>query len=210
MVTDPLGVDVPEPATLIVTATVSVSLIVALAGVTVTVGVVFVVPPPPPPLLPPPPPHPTVKKLAARTTSIVQKMFRFRFDQPGRKKSTSDANATPPAALNQPVRFDASLTAPVGAAVVLTVTCPEALVVTPVSVTADWPAVGAHAGASTAPEGEDVSAHVSVTVPVYPFVLATVIFDVALPPAVIAAGADADKVKLTSVTVTDVVPVLAA
>jgi len=136
IVTLPVGV--PElPATVIATTRLSVCLIEVLAGVTVTVGVVFVVPPPPPPL-PPPPPHPTAKKLAARTTSIVQKRLRDRFDQPGTKNSINEANAAPPAALNHPVRFaEASFTALAGAAVELTVTCPVPLVVLALSVTVD-------------------------------------------------------------------------
>src|SRR3569623_2635554 len=133
MVTVPLGV--PElPATEIVTPRLSLSLMLVLAGATVTVGVVFVVPLPAPLLLlPPPPPHPTAKKLAAMTTSIEQKRLRDRLDHPGMKKSRNEAMTAPPAALNQPVPFDASFTAPTGAAVELTVTCPEPIVMVALS-----------------------------------------------------------------------------
>ena len=50
-----------------------------------------------------------------------------------------------------------------------------------------------HVGGEVAPAGELVSAHERLTVPTYPDTLDTVIVEVAVPPAVIGAGAVAER-----------------
>jgi hypothetical protein len=65
-------------------------------------------------------------------------------------------------------------------------------------------------GSAVAPVGEEASTQLSVTVPVYPPLPATVTMDVAVAPGVIADGLAADSVKaggVTEVTATVAVPV---
>ena len=70
-----------------------------------------------------------------------------------------------------------------------------------------------HVGRLVAPTGEEVSAQVKLTIPVYPLLPLTVTVDVAGVPAAVAAGLVADSVKVggtTGVTTTVVVPVAGA
>ena len=66
-----------------------------------------------------------------------------------------------------------------------------------------------HVGGAVAPEGELVSAHERLTVPTYPDTLETVTVELAVPPAVMAAGAVAERVY-TGVTVILAAPVAGA
>ena len=186
-VTDPVAV-VVLPDTLTATDNASAEEMAFLAGETVTLGVVFWVPPPPPP-------QPANVKPAATITSSTLSILRLRRDPSGTNRSSSPAMAVPPAAVNQfPPRWSAAFTRL--ATVVETVTvpvCAVALVIAtllPVSV-----------GALTAPAGDDVTAAVSVTVPVYPPAGVTVTVEVlALEAPAVNVTSVAERVNVLAVT----------
>jgi hypothetical protein len=190
------------------------TMIEPLAGDTVTVGVVFEGTPPLP-LLPLPPllrgedddPQPIDTKPTANSSMQADNIFRHFRWSPGTKKISKARSTDPPAALNH---FE-SLTRrrpPEVTAVVLIDTVAVPVVTVELSETAELAAE--QVGRLVAPVGEEVSAQLSVTVPVYPLLPLTVTVDVAGVPAAVGAGLVADSVKVggvTAVTTTVVVPV---
>jgi len=128
-----------------------------LAGVTLTVGVAFVV------LELPPPPQPTAAKLTATASNRALSICLQRRDGRGRKKNSRAAIVVPPAAVNHTERLGRlAFATEVEAAVVATVTVPVALAVPELMVTV----LPVKVGVLTAPEGDEVTAAVRVTVPV--------------------------------------------
>jgi hypothetical protein len=198
-VTVPLGVTVPEPATVTATETGVLSAIELLAGDTVTVGVALEGVPPPP-LLPVLPlvvgddePQPTAAKpMATASMQVASMCFHLRV-QPGIKKITSASSALPPAVLNH---FDppkgADWSSPEVGAIVFTETLAVPVVTVELSETAE-PATE-QVGSAVAPAGEEASTQLRVTAPVYPPLPVTVTMDVADAPGAIADGLVADSV----------------
>jgi hypothetical protein len=129
-----------------------------LAGFTVTVGVVFVVPTP---LGLAVPPHPTAANPNAETSTKTLNIFRTLRQRPGTKNSSSPRVTVPPAVLNHP-EFPNRKLAVLGA-VVLTVAVVVPVVVAEVITTLEGPIE--QDGGLTAPAGDDVSAHVRLTAP---------------------------------------------
>jgi hypothetical protein len=215
----PLGMIAAEPLTINAMETGVLTTIELLAGDTVTVGVVFEGRPPLP-LLPLPPllpgedddPQPIAAEPTASTSVQTDKILRHFRWSPGTKKINKARSTDPPATLNH---FESLKRArrrpPEVTAVVLIDTVVVPVVTVELSETAELAAE--HVGRLVAPTGEEVSAQVKVTVPVYPLLPLTVTVDVAGAPAAVAAGLVADSVKVggtTAITTIVVVPVAGA
>jgi hypothetical protein len=169
-VTVPVGLVDPDPVTDTATDTEVFSTIDALAGETVTVGVVFAGVPPPPPLPAPvvfamlpelDDPHPTAAKPMAATSMHAPSMFLHLRLRPGKKKINRASATDSPAAPNQ---RELPLSAPAVWAVEFTVTVAVPVVV--VAFRETEPPVTEQVGRFVAPAGEEVRAQLRVTVPV--------------------------------------------
>jgi hypothetical protein len=127
-------------------------------------------------------------------------------------RSASSANAATPR-LARVVLFrrkSGRTRAPLVAAVVVTGTVTVPVVKIELSVMEELPEAAAQVGRSEAPVGDEVNAHVSVTVPTYPLLAVTVTVELAEVPGLTAVGTDALRAYVAgtagAVTVTVAVP----
>jgi len=202
---------VAGPVTVNTTETGALSMIELLAGETLTVGVPLGAVPPPvpfPPLLPllldEDEPQPTTAKPAPASRMQTPSMFLHFAVPPGTRKIRRASTAELPAALNHSeLAEEGCRRLPVVGAVVVTATLAAPVVAVAFSETEE--PVVEQVGKLVAPDGAEVNAQLSVTMPVKPLLLCTVTVDAADAPGAIADGFVAERVKVdggTGVTVT--------